>query len=70
MAGPSVRDLAGWTHPARTDQQPPQHVRHEPHDDKDEKYLYWSQAHSHIMHRPGPSRKPLVGEKGAPRVIV
>jgi hypothetical protein len=54
MAGPSVRDLAGWTHP----------------DDKDEKYLYWSQAHSHIMHRPGPSRKPLVGEKGAPRVIV
>ena len=67
---PLLRDLAGWTHPAWTDQQSPQHVRHEPYDDEDEEYLYWSQAHSHIMHRPELSRKPLVGEKGAPRVIV
>src|SRR5918994_6216347 len=62
---PLLRDLAAWT-----DQQPPQHVRHEPYDDEDEEYLYWSQAHSLIMHRPELSRKPLVGEKGAPRVIV
>src|SRR5215218_6345794 len=60
---PLLRDLAGWTHPAWTDQQSPQHVRHEPYDDEDEEYLYWSQAHSHIMHRPELSRKPLVGEK-------
>jgi len=66
-----MRDLAaGWTHPAWTDQKPPQHVRHEPHADEDQEYLYRSEAHSHIMHRPGLSRKLLVGEKGAPKVIV
>jgi hypothetical protein len=48
-----VRDLAAWT-----DQQPPQHVPHERYDDKDEEYLYWSQSHSHIMHRPALLRKP------------
>jgi hypothetical protein len=42
------------------DQQPPQHVHHERYDDKDEKYLYWSQAHSHIMHRPEPLRTILM----------
>src|SRR5215207_1302474 len=62
---PLLRDLA-----ACTDQQPPQHVHHERYDDKDEEYLYWSQAHSLIMHRPELSRKPLVGEKSALRVIL
>jgi hypothetical protein len=62
---PLLRDLAAWT-----DQQPPEHVRHEPYDDKDEEYLYRSQAHSRIMHRPELSRKPLVGEMGALRVIL
>jgi hypothetical protein len=66
---PLLRNLAGWTHPAWTDQQPPQHVHHEPYHNKDEEYLYWSQAHSLIMHRPELSRKPLVGEKGALRAI-
>jgi len=74
VGAPLLRDLAGWTAvwtgPAWADQQSPQHVRHEPYDDKDEEYLYGSQAHCHIMHRPGLSRKPLVGEKGTPRVIL
>jgi hypothetical protein len=58
LSHPFSRDLAaGWTDPAWTDHKPPQHVRHEPYADEDEEYLYRSEAHSHIMHRPGLSRK-------------
>src|SRR5215212_791569 len=56
--------LAAWT-----DQQPPHYVHYERYDDKDEEYLYCSQAHSHIMHRPELLRKLLVGEQGALRVF-
>ena len=46
---PLLRDLAGWTDPAWTDQQPPQHVHHERYDDKDDEYLYCSQAiHNYV----------------------
>jgi hypothetical protein len=65
LGSPTEGSLAAWP-----DQQSPQHVRHERYDDKDEEYLYWSQAHSHIMHRPELLRKPLVGEKGALRVTL
>ena len=60
LGAPTEGSLAPWP-----DQQPPQHVHHERYDDKDEEYLYDSQAHNHIMHRPELSRKPLVGEKCA-----
>ena len=55
---PFLRDLAAWT-----DQQPPHHVRYERYDDKDEEYLYWSQAHSYIMHCPELLRKPIGGRR-------
>jgi hypothetical protein len=65
-----LRDLAaGWTDPAWTDNKPPKHVDHEPYADEDEEYLYRSEAHGHIMHRPGLWRKPLVGEMDAPEVL-
>jgi hypothetical protein len=60
LTAPTEWSLAAWT-----DHQPPQHVHYERYDDKDEEYLYRSQAHSHIMHRPELLRKPLVSEKGA-----